>query len=105
MYKFINNSKLPKLLKWLINILLTITCVYWLGYLVYLLLDSIRKFIHWTTEPHNWWTFLMCVMIVLVGSLIVAQFALGLDPIGKATIYITEKINSLRESIANLIMS
>ena len=105
MYKLVRESKMPKVLKWLINILLTLTCVYWIGYFIYKILESVRRFVHWTTEKRNWWTFLMCILILCVGILLAAQFYFELDPIGKITNYFIEKWNGWREYLANLIMS
>lgn len=82
MYRMVSNSKLPRVLKVLIYALLTITCVYWLGMMIYKILETIRIFINWTSTRRNWWTFLMCILIVVVGGIIVAQFFLGLNPIG-----------------------
>lgn len=83
MYKLINNSsRLPKFVKILLDILLTLSCVYLIGLCVYKILEAIRKFLHWTTEKRNWWTFLMCIVILAIGTFIVAQFILDLDPFG-----------------------
>ncbi len=105
MYKLVRESSIPKWLKWLINITLTITCIYWLGYFIYKILESVRRFIHWVSEKRNWWTFLMCLLILGIGILLAAQFYFELDPVGKAIDYIVEQFNNLRDNIANLIKS
>lgn len=103
MYKWVANSHIPKWLKILIYIVVTLTLVYWLGLLVYKFFEALRKFLHWATDKHNWWTFLMCIFILLLGSLLIAQFLLGLDPIGKAAEFIVDKWNNLRDTIGNII--
>lgn len=103
MYRLINNSKIPRIIKWLLYILLTITMIYWIIMLVYKILELIRRFVHFVSDKRNWWTFVCCVFILLIGTFIVAQFVLGLDPLGKFIISVNEMINNIRNSIGNAI--
>lgn len=103
MYRLINNSKLPKFLKVLLIILLTLTCVYWIGLFIYKILEAIRKFVHWVSDKRNWWTFLMCIFILAIGSLLLAQFYFDLDPFGKLVNNIVEKWNDFREYLKGII--
>ena len=88
-------SQLPKWLKILIYVVLTLTLIYWLGLLIYKFLEYLRRFIHWASEKRNWWTFLFSVFLVLVGSFIMAQFVLGLDPWGKFVDWLNSIISLL----------
>lgn len=103
MCRFVYNSNLPKWLKILIYIAITITLVYWLGLLVYEFLEALRKLLHWTSEQRNWWTFLTCIFILGIGSLLIAQFALGLDPFGKIVKWFIDRWNDLRQLIGDKI--
>lgn len=80
MYRLVRNSNIPKILKLLIYILLTLSCIYWIGWFVYKFLSITRKIIHWCSDERNWWTFIVCILILVIGSLIIAQFFLGLQP-------------------------
>lgn len=80
----------PKLLnripKWLKIVLITIsiiTMVYWLGLMVYKILCAVRIVGSFIFSPRNYWTFLCCIVILIVGSLVIAQVYFGLDPFGK----------------------
>ena len=96
MYKIINNSKMPKLLKVLAYILLTLSLVYLIGLVLYKILEALRKFIHWVSEKRNCWTFLVCLLILGVGILLAAQFYFNLDPIGKVINWFKMNINEFR---------
>lgn len=78
MYRLVGNSKLPKFLKVLIYLLLTLTCVYWIGYFTYKILDSIRAFLSYISTKEHWWAFLICVAILLVGTFLIAEFVFNL---------------------------
>lgn len=103
LFRKINESNMPKFLKILIEVLLTLTCVYWIGVLIYKILEGLRIFMHWTSDKRNWWTFLMCVAILVVGGLIIAQFFLGLDPFGKMWQGILNTFNNFRNWLSGLI--
>lgn len=83
MYRWLHNATMPKFLKVLLYILLTITCIYWILIATYKLLEIIRICIHFISDKRNWWTYVTCLLILGIGVLLAAQFLLGLDPIGK----------------------
>ena len=103
MYRLIWKSKIPRIIKWLLYILLSITIIYWIIIMAYKLLDLMRRFLHFVSDKKNWWTFVCCVCILLIGTFIVAQFVLGLDPIGKFINSIKEMIDNIRNSIGEAI--
>ena len=71
--------------------------------LVYKILELIRRFVHFVSDKRNWWTFVCCVFILLIGTFVVAQFVLGLDPFGKFINSIKEMIDNIRNSIGEAI--
>lgn len=102
MFRYIHKTKLPKWLKILVYLLLTITIIYWLGVFIIKFLEFTRIIIHWTTEKRNWWTFLVCILLILIGSLIMAQGVLGLDPIGRFKEILFDKWESIKEGIVGI---
>ena len=78
MYRLVSNSKLPRFLKILIYILLTLTCVYWIGYFTFKILDGIRKFLNYVSTKEHWWAFLICIAILGVGTFLIAEFVFEL---------------------------
>lgn len=105
MHVWVSNSQLPKWLKVVIYTLLTITLVYWLGYAIYKILETTRKVLHWATECRNWWTFLICILILGVGSLLMAQYYFDLDPLGKLAAWAVLQWDNLRNAIASKIIN
>lgn len=103
MYRLIWNSNIPKVIKWILYILLAITMIYWIIILSYKTLEYIRRFLHFISDKRNWWTFVCCIIIVIVGGFIVAQFWLGLDPLGKMIIMVKDMIENVRNSIGEAI--
>lgn len=103
MFKWISDSKLPRLIKWLLYVVLVLSCVYWIGWFVFKILNGTRKLIHWITEARNWWTFIVCLLIVAIGVFLAAQFYFGLDPIGKLQAWFLENIQKLRYWLGDLI--
>ena len=103
MYRLIWNSNIPKVIKWILYILLAVTMIYWIIILSYKILEYIRRFLHFISDKRNWWTFVCCIIILLVGTFIVAQFWLDLDPLGKIIIMVKDMIENVRNSIGEAI--
>lgn len=63
----IRNSNLPLWLKLLISIFLIVTCVYWVGFLTYKIIDILRLFINTLTEKKIFWIIfvLSCALIII----------------------------------------
>ncbi len=99
----INNSNMPKFLKILIYILLTLTLVYWIVWFIYKVLDYLRIFLHFVSDKRNWWTFVGCIVILLIGTFLVAQFVLGLNPIGNFLEWLKSIVNAIRNNIGGAI--
>lgn len=99
MYRLIRNSNMPAAIKWILYILLAITMIYWIIILTYKILEYTRRFMSFVSEKRNWWTFICCIFILLIGTFIVAQFVLGLDPFGKFINSIIEKINEIKNNL------
>lgn len=97
-------SNFPRWLKIVLLIVSIITIIYWVGFMTYKILCGIRVIGAFVFEKRNYWTFLSCILLLLIGSLIMAQCVLGLNPIGIATEYILEKWQSIKEVIVNSIL-
>lgn len=95
MYRLIRERNLPIWLKWLLYILLTITCVYWIGYFTYKILEAIRWLIHSATEKKIFWVCLMLLTIATIVVLCLMQYEWGLDPFGQ----IAQKIVDVYKAI------
>ena len=103
MYRWLNNSNLPGFLKFLLKVLLTLSCIYWIGWFVYKILDCARAFIHWTTDKGHFWVFMFCLVLVTVWALVLAENYLGLEPFAKILSWIMEKVQEIREKLGNFV--
>lgn len=76
MYKIISDSHyIPRWLKFILYLILTITCIYWLGLIIYKLLELLRKCINGITkEKGRWWFFLFCLLLIGVAICITLQY-------------------------------
>ncbi len=92
-------SRLPKWLRVTLFILSVVTVVFWATKLFYKVWGAIGTFLHFLTEKRNWWTYTFCIVLIIVGSLIVAQFFLELNPFGKAWNGVTEYVNNFIETL------
>ncbi len=102
----VKRSIFHKLPKWLRIILITlsiITVVYWLGFITYKVLSAIRVVGAFIFEKRNYWTFLVCILILLVGSFIIAQFMLGLDPWGNFWNWVIDRFNEIKSNLIEAI--
>lgn len=97
-------NKLPKWLQSLLLIISLVTFVYWVGFLFYKILDAIRKIGAFIFDNRNYWTFLTCILILVVGALLLGQFYFNLDPFGKMADGFNNMVYGFREYIANLIL-
>lgn len=103
----VKTSRFSRLPKWLRVVLLTLsilTVVYWLGFLIYKLLCAVRVIGAFIFDKRNYWTFLICIVILLVGSLLMAQFYFGLDPFGKMAAWFVQKWDEFREILIELLI-
>lgn len=96
-------DKLPKPIRVIYYIILTITLVYWLYRFIKLILDLIQKIGSFIFEKRNYYTFVVCLLILCVGVLIASQFIFGLDPIGKLGNWVVDRWNDFRQWCINLI--
>lgn len=96
-------SRLPSWLRFILIVLSIVTMVYWLGFIVYKLLSAIRCIGAFIFESRNYWTFLCCILILVVGSLLIAQFYLGLNPFGELWEWFMNEITYLRDSFISMI--
>lgn len=73
---------LPKPLRIIYYIILWATAVYILYRFISWLLITIQQIGEFIFEKRNYWTAVWVVFIMAVGSILIAQFWYGLDPIG-----------------------
>lgn len=81
MYKLIKNSEMKKGFKIVLYILLTITCVYWLFFLIFKLLDFLRIILHNMTEVSHWWFFITLCVIFTIATLVLMELVTDVKPL------------------------
>lgn len=96
-------SSLPKWLRSILIVISIVTVVYWVFFLIYITLSTIRKIGAFIFETRNYWTFLGCILILGIGALLLAQFYFNLDPFGKISEWVINTFNEIREVIAGYI--
>ena len=96
-------DRLPKWLRVILLLISIVTLVYWLGFMIYKILSAIRVIGAYIFEKRNYWTFLCCILILIVGGLLLAQYYFNLDPFGKLLEWFNGQIEALREYLGGLI--
>lgn len=92
-------SKLPKWLRIVIIILSIITVIYWAILLIYKILKINRIIMEYVFKEDHYWTFVICLIMILISALLLSQFVFGLDPFGKFINSIIEKINEIKNNL------
>ena len=104
MYKMIRESdKLPNWVKIMLDILLTITLVYLIGFMVYKILDVVRLFLNTMTEKKVYWIALGIVTICSIVTLCILEFATDVKPFTIMGEWFVDMFNSFRTGIADII--
>lgn len=98
-----NNGMIPRWLKVLIKILLIITVIYWFTILIYKLIDLIRSILHFITEKNNWWMFVICLVVLVVGAILLGEYYFGLEPFAKIEAWFLEIVEQVRNFIRSKI--
>ena len=96
-------DKLPKPIRVIYYIILAITLVYWLYRFSKFILDLIQKIGSFAFEKRNYYTFIICLIILGIGILLASQFIFGLNPFGKSLNWVVDKYNDLKNLIINLL--
>lgn len=96
-------DKLPKWLRFILILISIVTVIYWVGFTIYKLLDAIRAIGAFIFNKRNYWTFLCCILILVIGSLLVAQYYFNLDPFGKIAEWFISVWQQIKETIASYI--
>jgi hypothetical protein len=73
---------LPKPLKIAYYIILWATAIYVLYRFLRWLLETIQEVGEFMFEKRNYWTTVWVIFVMAVGSILIAQFWYGLDPVG-----------------------
>jgi hypothetical protein len=94
-FAFRLGDRMPKWLRILYYIVLFGTLVYVLVWLIAKLLVGIQKLGHTLFSPSWYWPIITSLFILAVGTFIVAQFILGLDPWESFTTWIENSVIKL----------
>lgn len=92
-------DRLPKPLKILYYIVVFATLIYLLYRFIEWLLKTVQKIGAFMFEPRNYWAAVMSVGILIIGAFILAQFVLGLDPVGNFIKWIVNIFENLTGGI------
>ena len=96
---------MPKWLKIVLITLSIITVVFWLGFLLYWILEIFRKFLVLISDKKGFWIFIVLFIIFSITVLILMQFVWGLNPFGKLYDNLINLINNIRDMLAEKIKS
>lgn len=96
-------DKMPKAIRIIYYVILAITLVYWAYRLIALTLDLIQKIGCFIFEKRNYYTFVVCMLILAIGILLASQFIFDLDPFGRFVNGIVDKWNNFRQWCVNII--
>lgn len=88
-------SYMPKWLRIIYYIILVVTLIYVVFRALEFILVSIQKIGAFIFDNRNYWTVIMCLFILALGTFIVAQFVIGMDPWGRFTQWLIELFNRL----------
>lgn len=86
---------LPKWLRAIYYIVLFITFIYIIYRFIEWILVTIQKIGAFIFEPRNYWAGVMSLFILVIGAFLLAQFVLGLDPIGNTINWIERTFDNI----------
>jgi hypothetical protein len=87
-------DRLPKVLRILYYIVLFLTFIYWIYRFFEFFLVTNQKIGAFIFDPRNYWAAVMSFFILLIGAFMLAQFVLGLDPVGNTIQWFTDLLES-----------
>lgn len=96
-------DRLPKAVRIIYYVLLGVTLIYWLYRAIVAVLDLIQTIGAFVFEKRNYYTFMVCLLILGIGVLFASQFIFGLDPFGKLVNWFVERWNDFRAWCVNVI--
>lgn len=89
-------DKMPKAIKIIYYIILAVTLVYWLYRAISLTLSLIQRIGSFVFEKRNYYTFVICLIILGIGILLASQFIFDLDPFGRVANWFIDQWNNFR---------
>lgn len=105
MYKMIREKEnLPRWIKMMMYIVLTVTCVYWVGYIIYKVLSLVRFILHSVSSKEHWWFTVFIVIGVGIAMLLFMEFRTESKPFTELWIWIEKMFNEMREKIGNFLL-
>lgn len=87
----------PKAIRWLYYIVLFGTLIYLLYNIIVWLLKTIQKIGYFCFSPQNYWTVVMCVIILTIGGLLIAEFCSPLQPFTKIYEWLLDMIDDSKQ--------
>ncbi len=103
MYRLLHNSNIPKWLKILLYIVLTLSLVYLVGLIFYKVLEAIRWLLHNATEKRIWWITLIIALIATIIVLVILEINTDIDPFTNAINFLVSKWKQFVNWCASLI--
>lgn len=103
MYKWLHNRSMPKWLKIVLYILITLSLVYLIGLITYRVLEGIRWLLHNATDKKFYWITLTIILIATIVVLVVFEKFTDIDPFSNLIRYIVTKWQEFRNWVASLI--
>ncbi len=102
-FAFRIGDRLPLPLRIVYYAVLFLTMVYLIFIITKKLLDVTQKVGAFCFDKRNFYTFFFCLFGLAIGTFIVAQLFLGLDPIGEITNFFDMKIQSIKDFFISLL--
>lgn len=96
---------MPRWLKILIDVLIIVTVVYWLGYTIYKILDVLRMFLHAVSEKKIWWVAIVILLGCTITTLCILEFCTDVKPFTMLGNWIVSLYNDARDILAGFIDS
>ena len=103
MYKLIREGNLPNWLKALLYMLLTVSCVYWIGYFLYKILNFIRFILHSVSSKEHWWFTVFISIGVAVAFLLFLEYQTDQKPLTQMLEWLLTNLTEFRNKLADFI--
>ncbi|MFH2116462.1 MAG: hypothetical protein ABII85_00270 [Bacillota bacterium] len=93
-------DRLPKIIRILYYIVLFLSMIYFIYRFFEWFLKSFQKLGAFIFEPKMYWALVVCFFALIIGAFILAQFILGLDPVGHFTKWLENLLITLKSRYA-----
>lgn len=96
-------KKLPKGLRIVAYVVISLTIVGWIVFILANLLEVLRKILHWFSDRRIFWVGIYACLVLAVGTFLVAQFVLKLNWWEKLMDVFSAWFKSVREMLGEKI--